>query len=139
MKTKPVHLKKRSRWLDHLQVSIVRRTDGLYEVHHLSQVGNPLKTRVDLRPDLGGPVLRMCIAPEDRLLCRRKRVVDPRVLSANYSKYCAKIRLRMEMIMEKKKVKCPNKPYCAPMRKGSDEGCSMQCAINKRLMYMESV
>ena len=58
---------------------------GVYRVVCCSHVGNPLKIRVDQRPDMGGPILRMMAEREFKVGSR----VDPVKIATNFRRLCS--------------------------------------------------
>lgn len=70
---------------------------GAWRVHHVTQVGNPLKIRVDKRPNLGGPILRLHISPADKGL-RKGTVCNPRKLLERWFVHARAERERIDRI-----------------------------------------
>ncbi|HYH41376.1 MAG TPA: hypothetical protein VD867_05305 [Burkholderiales bacterium] len=92
--------------MDFYQASILR-VDGRYLLTSVSNVGNPLKIRVDHLTSYDGwgkpngvvSVMRQAVAPQDAM--RAWDWVDPRELLERYSAHCARERRRIEAAFKK--------------------------------------
>lgn len=77
------------------QAAIIR-VDGRYVLTHVSEVGNPLRIRVDRFRD-GPSVLRMLVAPADSM--RAWEHVNPRELLERYNEHCRQERARIAVLL----------------------------------------
>lgn len=79
------------------QASIIRTLVGFFTLF-VSYNSNPLKIRVDQRPDLGGPILRLPVDSED-INVTPGTFCDPLTLTKTYIAYCREQRARLRKIL----------------------------------------